>query len=170
MVRLLLIMMTCLAVGAAQAEVYRWVDESGRVHYSNAVPPESAKPSLVGVNARGGFVSSLPLSNECHSLRCQGERLEPSLARREAAEAQDAALRAAAAPPKPRGLDFRSYVSLYSGMSEGELLGIAGAPDLLRHNRTVDTYTYMPTPADSFTTTITLVRGRVAEIDRVRKF
>jgi hypothetical protein len=26
----------------AQAEVYRWIDEQGQVHYSNAVPPDSA--------------------------------------------------------------------------------------------------------------------------------
>jgi hypothetical protein len=31
-------------------------------------------------------------------------------------------------------------------------------------------YTYLPTPADPFTTTITLVGGRVSELDRVRKF
>jgi hypothetical protein len=32
------------------------------------------------------------------------------------------------------------------------------------------TYTYLPTPGDPFTTTITLVGGRVSEIERVRKF
>jgi hypothetical protein len=170
MARLIAFLITCLAAGAAQAEVYRWMDESGRVHYSNAVPPESARSTVLGAAARGGFVSSTPLSNECHSLRCQGERLEPRLARREAAEAQDAALRAAATPPQPRGLDFRSYVALQYGMSEGELLGIAGVPDLLQRDRTVNIYTYMPTAADPFTTTVTLVRGRVAEIDRARKF
>jgi hypothetical protein len=78
-------------------------------------------------------------------------------------------------------------------MSEGELLGIAGEPDLktdqgiafaaptnvaVDRNLTVAaqsglrmvSYTYLPTPADPFTTTITLVGGRVSELDRVRKF
>jgi hypothetical protein len=32
------------------------------------------------------------------------------------------------------------------------------------------TWTYFPTSADPFTTTITLVGGRVAEIERIRKF
>ena len=32
------------------------------------------------------------------------------------------------------------------------------------------TYTYLPTPADPFFTTITLVGGRVSELERVRKF
>jgi hypothetical protein len=32
------------------------------------------------------------------------------------------------------------------------------------------TWTYMPTSGDPFTTTITLVGGRVSELERVRKF
>jgi hypothetical protein len=32
------------------------------------------------------------------------------------------------------------------------------------------TYTYLPTSADPFTTIITLVGGRVSEIERIRKF
>jgi Domain of unknown function (DUF4124) len=170
MVNAMLAILIWAVAGAASAEVYRWVDESGRTHYSDAVPPEHAKPTLVGADARGGFVSSMPLSYECHSLRCQGERLEQRLARREAAESADAAARAAAAPAQTRGLDFRKYVALREGMSEGELLGVAGEPDLLRRDHVVDLYTYMPTSADPFTTTIKLVRGRVAEIDRQRKF
>jgi hypothetical protein len=55
-------------------------------------------------------------------------------------------------------------------MTEGELLGIAGVPDLRTHDRYINTYTYMPVLGDPFTTTITLVRGRVSEIERVRKF
>jgi hypothetical protein len=31
-------------------------------------------------------------------------------------------------------------------------------------------YTYLPTPGDPFTTTITLVGGRVSDIERIRKF
>jgi hypothetical protein len=166
----LLIVLACLLPAAAQAELYRWTDESGRVHYSDAVPPEQARSTVVGTDARGGFVSSTPLSYECYSLRCQGERLEQRLARREIAESADAAARAAAAPLQPRGLDFRKYVALREGMSEGELLGVAGEPDLLRRDHIVDLYTYMPTSADPFTTTIRLVRGRVSEIDRQRKF
>jgi hypothetical protein len=155
---------------AAHAEVYRWTDEQGRVHYSDAVPAERGKPVLLGADARGGFVSSTPLSNECHSLRCQGERLERRLERREAAEARDAALRAAAAPVAPRGLEFRRFIALREGMSEGELLGVAGEPDLLRRDEVVDIYTYMPTSGDPFTTTIRLVHGRISDLDRQRKF
>jgi hypothetical protein len=113
--------------------------------------------------------------------------------KREAEDARIAAERAAAAPRQYRGLEFRKYISIQRGMTEGELLGIAGEPDLVadqgvavtapmsvqgtsnavvaaRAGLVMKTYTYMPTSADPFTTTITLVGGRVSEIERIRKF
>ena len=47
-------------------------------------------------------------------------------------------------------------------------LGALAVP--ARTGLSLKTWTYMPTSADPFTTTITLVGGRVTEIDRVRKF
>jgi hypothetical protein len=41
-------------------------------------------------------------------------------------------------------------VATEEGMSEGELLTVAGAPDLQRRERSFDVYTYLPTPADPF--------------------
>ncbi len=41
-----------------------------------------------------------------------------------------AAERAAAAPKPARGLEFRKYISIQRGITEGELLGIADEPDL----------------------------------------
>jgi hypothetical protein len=153
MSKYLIIVMACLLPTAGQAEVYRWIDESGRMHYSDAVPPEQANSTLVGADARGGFVSSAPLSY--HSEK----------------RSTDVPAAPALVPaPAARGLDFRNYVALREGMSEGELLGIAGEPDMLRRDHVVDLYTYMPTSGDPFTTTIKLVRGRVTEIDRQRKF
>lgn len=155
--------------GAASAQVYRWVDEKGTVHYSNSAPPKGVKATVIDAEARSGPPSAE--STECYTVRCQGERLEQRLARREASEARHFAERAAATSKPPRGLDFRNYVSLSRGMSEGELIGIAGAPDLLfSDRRSVKSYTYLPTPGDPFTTTITLTSGRISEIDRVRKF
>ena len=50
-------------------------------------------------------------------------------------------------------------------------MSIAGSPDLLFWDaRSLKTYTYLPTVADPFTTTIVLIRGRINDIDRVRKF
>lgn len=136
----------------AHAQVYQWVDPAGNVHYSNTAPPEGAPIKPVGALARGGFVSGpgYPLPVENTPTPQETPRPAP--------------------PPEPRGLDFRKYVALYRGMSEGELLGIAGEPDFHSSDRSFSTYTYMPTRIDPYTTTIDLVRGRVSEIERVRRF
>ena len=152
----------------ASAQVYRWVDEKGRVHYSSDTPPPGVRATTLNISAQPGPPSAD--TSECYTVRCQGERLEQRIARREVEDMRLTAERAGASPPAVRGLDFRKYVSLQRGMSEGELLGIAGAPDLQTRDRSLRTYTYLPTPADPFTTTVTLVRGRVSEIERVRKF
>ena len=151
------------------AQVYRWVDEKGTVQYSNAKPPPGVKATVVDPDAKAGPPS--PESQECYTVRCQGERMERRLAQREELETRLAAERAAAAPPRPRGLDFRDYIALYRGMSEGELIGIAGSPDLLFSDLYASkNYTYLPTAADPFTTTITVIGGRINHIERVRKF
>jgi len=190
--RLLLCALLLTASGLASAQVYRWVDEKGTVHYSNEKPPAGVVARTLNIDAKAGPDS--PDTLDCYTVRCQGERLEQRLARREELEARDAAQRAAAAPKPARGLDFRKYISIERGMTEGELLGVAGAPDLLvdnggawfpaaapvqsgRHARggaviggAMRTYTYLPTSGDPFTTTITLIGGRVSEIERIRKF
>ena len=86
-----------------------------------------------------------------------------------------------------RGLDFTSFIHLERGMTEGQLLGIAGQPDLLadkgfvertfaraagveRNVLAVRTYTYLPTASDPYTTTITLVGGQISYIRRDMSF
>ena len=158
-----------VALPASAADVYRWVDEKGTVHYSNETPPKGVKATKVDIDAE----PRAPVSEgaECYTVRCQGERLEERLARREQIEAREAAERAAATPRPPKGLDFRKYVAIHRGMSEGEFITIAGEPDLLLWDSgPVKTYTYFPTPGDPFTTTVVLRSGRVSEIERVRKF
>lgn len=167
--RTALLVMLLAAAGSAFAQVYRWVDEKGTVNYSNAAPPKGVTATVVDPHAKTGPAS--PESAECYTVRCQGERLEQRLARQQVLDARLAAERVAAAPPRPRGLDFRSYISLSRGMSEGELLTIAGAPDLLFSDVfAVKHYTYLPTTIDPFTTTILVIGGRINQIDRVRKF
>lgn len=180
-----------LLAGNAHAQIYRWVDASGRVNFSNSAPPQGVKSTLVDPNAKEGPVS--PDSTECYTIRCQGERMEER-ERKRAAEIEKATVeRAAAEPKRARGLEFRKYISITRGISEGEVLGIAGEPDLkadqgvaiaapttvqvnrnfriaAREGLVMKTYTYLPIPGDPYTTTITLVGGRVSEIERVRKF
>jgi hypothetical protein len=151
---LLLLVLSALA-NPARADIYQWVDERGAVHYSNAVPPEGVPARVVGAVARGGFLSGPGFAlaaADVHAARSEGAEVRPLPV------------------PEARGLDFRKYVALYRGMSEGELIGIAGEPDLHSSDRSFSTYTYMPTRIDPYTTTVNLVRGRVSEIERVRRF
>jgi len=187
---LIFLVLLCVAVSAS-AQIYRWTDAQGRVHFSNVTPPQGVKATVVDPYAKEG--APAPESTECHTIRCQGERMEERQRQREELDAKLAAERAAAAPKQARGLDFRKYVSIERGMSEGELMSVAGEPDFVsdqgiafsapatvqagRHGRvparsglSLKTWTYLPTSADPFTTTITLVGGRVSEIERVRKF
>jgi hypothetical protein len=190
MTRTALLLALLLAASAAQAQIYRWVDQNGRVQYSNVQPPKGVQATVVDPDAKAG--ADAPASADCYTIRCQGERMEERQRKRDAEDAKLSAERAAATP-KVRGLDFRDYLRIRRGMTEGELLGIAGEPDLktdqgaafaapgtiqvdrnlsvaaVQGMRTV-TWTYMPTPADPFTTTITVIGGRVSELDRARKF
>ena len=189
--RALVLAALVLASAPAAAQIYRWIDQNGAVYYSNVKPPKNVPAVIVDPSSREAAPG--PESSECYTLRCQGERMEERQRRQEESEAKIRAERAAVAPKQYRGLEFRKYISIQKGMTEGELLGIAGEPDMTadqgialaapqtvqvgRHLRTaarsglsMKTYTYMPVPGDPFTTTITLVGGRVSEIERVRKF
>jgi len=183
-----------VASANASAQIYRWTDSQGRVNFSNSPPPQGVQSTVVDASAGEASPPQPARDDEdCHTIRCQGMRLEERQRRRDADEAKMAAARIAAAPRPVRGLEFRKYISLQQGMSEGELLGIAGEPDLMadqgvaisapttvpvnrnfstaaRAGLVMKTYTYLPTSGDPFTTTITLVGGRISEMDRVRKF
>lgn len=189
---LLLLLAITFSLPAA-GQIYRWTDAQGRTHFSNTPPPAGAKAVVVDPDAKAGPPSAE--SMECYTVRCQGERMEERQRKRESEEARIAAERAAVAARQPqyRGLDFRAYLSIREGMTEGELLGIAGPPDLKanqgialaapatvqgsrnlavggRAGLTLQTWTWMPTAPDPYTTTVTLVGGRVSEVERVRKF
>ena len=156
-----------LVTSAAHAQVYRWVDEKGTVHYSNGTPPPGAKASKLDIDTKPGTPSAD--SKDCYTIRCQGERMEQRMAREQEVEARRASQRPPS-PPPPRGLSFSNYISLQRGMSEAELVGYAGPPDLQFRDRHVVTYSYLPTHVDPFTTIVTLISGRISEIERNRKF
>lgn len=60
-----------LFAGLAQAELYRWVDEDGEVHYSDRLPPERA-PGERRIFSRGGDtlrdVEQMPTAEELEAL------------------------------------------------------------------------------------------------------
>jgi hypothetical protein len=158
-----------LASTLADAQVYRWVDAKGTVHYSNEKPPAEVKATVIDIVAKAGPAS--PDTQDCYTVRCQGERMEERIARRDAADAKATADRVASSPRPPNGLEFRKYISIQRGMTEGEMLVVAGTPDLVaRDGRAMRTYTFFPTVADPFTTTISVVNGRVSGLERNRKF
>ncbi len=124
-----------LGFGAqASAQIYKWKDAQGRVHFSNQAPPPGVKAVVVDPSAKEVPDTQATEGRECHTIRCQGERLEERERQRAALEQKEAAARAerdARAPKAHKGLSFSKYISIQRGMSEGELLGIAGEPDLL---------------------------------------
>ena len=187
-------MLLLLPAFAAQAQIYRWIGPDGKVTYTNGAPPPGAKVTVVDPNAVQ--VAPAPESAECYSIRCQGERMEARQRLQAETDAKVAAAQtsvAATQKPAVKGLEFRKYISLQRGMTEGELFVIAGEPDMKanqgavysapttvqgsrnlsiagRASLGVKTYTYLPTPADPFITTVTLVGGRISELERERKF
>lgn len=53
---LMLLLLLPLAAATAHAEMYRWVDENGGVHYSDRVPPQYADKRREVINKRGQTV------------------------------------------------------------------------------------------------------------------
>ncbi len=91
---LLLVPALCLcgALDAAAADakskrkVYRWVDESGQVHYSNTVPPQYAEQDREVLNRQGvavGRVEGDVTEAEAREQAAAAQRLEEAEARRQ---------------------------------------------------------------------------------------
>ena len=57
-----LVLLGAFAAMPALAQVYRWVDEKGTVHYSNAKPPAGVKARQVDVEAKAGDPSRVAVS------------------------------------------------------------------------------------------------------------
>lgn len=81
--RLLVSLLVFAFAGPVSAQVYKWVDENGKVHYSDKKPPDSA-----GQNVE--VVEENPIQNTIESARDQLDADELSEAR-EQREAEDEA-------------------------------------------------------------------------------
>lgn len=57
---------------SALAEVHKWVDEQGRVHYGDQPPAARPSERLAIPTDAASFPAADP---ECHSIRCQYERM-----------------------------------------------------------------------------------------------
>ena len=117
---------------------------------------------------------SLALTTPClaETWKWIEDQEKRQVARQEPADVQPQ--RKGAAQSDAHGMDFDVYIRLQTGMSEGELLLRAGKPDSesiesLR-NDIVKTYYYFPTIANPWITAITLRGGKIANIERTKKF
>jgi hypothetical protein len=154
-----------LTAGGALAQTYKWTDERGVVTYGNK-PPAGRPAQLVDTQPRGP--ADLPPE--------QQKRLDAE-ARRRADVPPPPPAPAAPAPAAvqaARGMAFDTYIRLERGMSEGELVLRAGQPDQVALDTNayglVKSYYYFPTGADPFITVVTLRGGRIANLERTRKF
>jgi len=147
------------------AQTYKWVDERGVTTYGTK-PPPGVPAQLVDTQPRG----PVDLSPE------QQQKLEADARRRaDVQPPQPAPPPPAAVAPAVRGMAFDTYIRLDRGMSEGELLLRAGQPDQVAvdtsaYGGVVKSYYYLPTSTDPFVTVVTLRGGRIANLERTRKF
>ncbi len=153
-----------LATAPAWAQTYKWTDDRGVTTYGNK-PPAGRPAQLVDTRPLGP--ADLP--------EAQQKRVEENARRRaDVAPPPPPPPRAAPAAPVPRGMAFDTYIRLERGMSEGELVQRAGMPDQV----TVETqqalltksYYYLPTAVDPFITVVTVSGGRIANLERTKKF
>jgi len=65
---------TCMILWSfsASAQVHKWVDEKGRVHYGDQPPVARASETLAIPTRSADFP---PVEGSCHSVRCQYERM-----------------------------------------------------------------------------------------------
>lgn len=152
------------AVSGKSGEVFRSVDENGTPTFSQTRPPGRASAP----------VELRPLAGTIDSLKPS-----PATARAGVQPRPDAALseprveRPSAAAPAVRGMAFETFIRIRRGMTEGELLGRAGPPDHrgneINRGLLQESWYYLPTPSDPFTTVIQMRGGRVVDTDRIRR-
>lgn len=171
-----ILVLACAAFPAA-AEVYKWVDSEGKVHYGDTPPAKGAarRIELPSIGTEIGNAGS--------------PAAEKGNAGAPAAQAPQEPV--AAAPAPVRGMAFDAYILLRTGMTEGELLQRAGPPDYESSDGTVGStvvsgrrrgrvetfnnlelrkFYYYPTQSDPFTTVVTLTGGLISDLQRTRKF
>ncbi|WP_169307341.1 DUF4124 domain-containing protein [Chitiniphilus eburneus] len=121
MKKTMMLVLMCGVAAFASAEIYKWKDADGRVHYSDTPPPGQNKAQVI--NTKELPVSSLPANR--NEARTDAATPAPSPVPG-AAEAKPAAPAAAAAPPKDQAAcdaarkrnDFLNNNKLYKAINE----------------------------------------------------
>ena len=156
------------AAGACHAaQTYKWVDEKGVTNYGEK-PPESSRAVPVDTEPQG----VVGTGGEAQRPVEAGPREPVQMPPVQVIPVPVPSSYPRAAPV--RGMTFDTFVRLERGMTEGELLVRAGAPDHQSLDSDLDylakTYYYFPTITDPFTTVVKLRGGRIAYLQRIRKF
>ncbi len=66
----------CAFIATAGAEVYRWVDDQGKIHYSQSLPAEAAHTEHSTMNKQGAIMQNMPSQREREEERRRAELLE----------------------------------------------------------------------------------------------
>jgi hypothetical protein len=118
-----LVLLLALASPVAWAQVYKWVDENGRVHYGEKPPPgaksSAVKPPIAapGSSARSPDVQSQELDFRDRQMKRNAD---------EARQAQDAANRAAICSNAKERLELAERAALFR-MEKGERVFLSDA-------------------------------------------
>jgi hypothetical protein len=157
------VLLALMAGACLAADTFKWVDEKGVTNYGEK-PPQNRSAQPVNTNPSAIIEGGGQFSQKAESERRRSE------------EAQRAQPGPAPMPGSAsvRGMDFDVFIRLQAGMTEGELLLRAGRPDHEGmenfRNDIVKSYYYFPTVANPYTTVVTLRGGRIANLERIKKF
>lgn len=154
------------ASGRGGSEVFRSVDENGTPSFSQS-PPSGRASQPVELKPLSGSIDTVkPVPGP---VAAPAPRVAPPPPPPQAAPGAERTPSAGV----PRGLPFETYILIRRGMSEGELLGRAGPPDYrgneVNRGLVQESWYYLPTASDPFTTIIQLRGGRVVDTERIRK-
>lgn len=108
--RCLLALLLALTAPAASAQVYKWVDENGRVHYGEKPPPGS-KSSAVKPPTPAPNTPAQPQNLQSQELDFRGRQMKKN--EDEARQTQDAANRAAVCSNAKERLELAERAVLY---------------------------------------------------------
>ncbi len=79
-----------LAVSLPAAAVYKWVDENGKVHYGDRIPPQYAKQQREVINEQGVTTQTIPRQKTPEELAAEKKAREQAQVEAEKKKKQDA--------------------------------------------------------------------------------
>jgi hypothetical protein len=125
---LLLVACGLLAMGASAAEVYRWVDKDGKVHFSDSPPPgvSAEKLAIKSQPTDPAAVDLAETTREVRENRAEADAIVAQNSAKEAAAKAEAKAEACAAARK-RYDDIQYSRKFASKDAEGKEVWLSGA-------------------------------------------